>query len=185
MWQSTGATNDFETKFSLVPLVFGTLKATFYALLFAIPLAVLGALYISQFVHPSIRAKLKPTVEIMAALPSVVIGFVAGLYLAPLIERVVVPVLLMFVLLPLFGTAGVLLWHRMPTRLARKLKPGMELVLIVPMLVLGGWVALQAGPLRRRRRCSAATSACGCRAPSTSPTTSATAWSWASPWASR
>jgi phosphate transport system permease protein len=147
VWQSTGATNDFETKFSLVPLVFGTLKATFYALLFAIPLAVLGALYISQFVHPSIRAKLKPTVEIMAALPSVVIGFVAGLYLAPLVERVVVPVLLMFVLLPLFGTAGVLLWHRMPTRLARKLKPGMELVLIVPMLVLGGWVALQAGPI--------------------------------------
>jgi phosphate transport system permease protein len=82
----------------------------------------------------------------MAALPSVVIGFIAGLYLAPLVERVVVPVLLMFVLLPLFGTAGVLLWHRMPTRLAKKLKPGMELALIVPMLVLGGWVALQAGP---------------------------------------
>jgi phosphate transport system permease protein len=59
---------------------------------------------------------------------------------------VVVPVLLMLVLLPLFGTAGVLLWHRMPTRLAKKLKPGMELALIVPMLVLGGWVALQAGP---------------------------------------
>ena len=146
VWQSTGATNDFETKFSLVPLVFGTLKATFYALLFAIPLAVLGALYISQFVHPSIRAKLKPTVEIMAALPSVVIGFVAGLYLAPLIERVVVPVLLMFVLLPLFGTAGVMVWHRLPARLARRLKPGMELALILPMLVFGGWVALQAGP---------------------------------------
>jgi len=146
VWQSTGATNDFETKFSLVPLVFGTLKATFYALLFAIPLAVLGALYISQFVHPSIRAKLKPTVEIMAALPSVVIGFVAGLYLAPLIERVVVPVMLMFVLLPLFGTAGVMVWHRIPTRLARKIKPGMELLLIVPMLVLGGWVALLVGP---------------------------------------
>lgn len=146
VWQSTGATNDFETKFSLVPLVFGTLKATFYALMFAIPLAVLGALYISQFVHPSIRAKLKPTVEIMAALPSVVIGFVAGLYLAPLIERVVVPVMLMLVLLPLFGTAGVMVWHRIPTRIARKIKPGMELLLILPMLVLGGWVALLIGP---------------------------------------
>ena len=50
VWQSTGATNDFETKFSLVPLVFGTLKATFYALLFAIPLAVMGAL-----VHLAVR----------------------------------------------------------------------------------------------------------------------------------
>jgi phosphate transport system permease protein len=150
VWQSTGATNDFETKFSLVPLVFGTLKATFYALLFAIPLAVLAALYTSQFVHPAIRAKVKPTVEIMAALPSVVIGFVAGLYLAPLVERVIVPVLLMVVLLPLFGTAGVLAWNRIPASAARKLKAGMELFLIVPMLVLGGWIALQAGPAVER-----------------------------------
>jgi phosphate transport system permease protein len=146
VWQSTGATNDFETKFSLVPLVFGTLKATAYALLFAIPLAVLGALYTSQFVHPAIRAKVKPTVEIMAALPSVVIGFVAGLYLAPLVERVLVPVLLMFLLLPVFGTIGVLVWHRIPSAAARRLKPGMELLLIVPMMALGGGVALQLGP---------------------------------------
>ena len=40
---------------------------------------MLGALYTSQFVHPSIRGRIKPTVEIMAALPSVVIGFIAGL----------------------------------------------------------------------------------------------------------
>jgi len=147
VWQSTGATNDFETKFSLVPLVFGTLKGTFYALLFAIPLAVLGALYTSQFVHPSIRAKVKPTVEVMAALPSVVIGFVAGLYLAPLVERVVVGVLLMGVLLPAFGTAGVLLWNRLPTRMLRKLKPGLELALILPLLMLAAWVSLALGPV--------------------------------------
>ena len=78
VWQSTGATDDFEAKFSLVPLIFGTIKGTFYALLFAIPLAVFGALYTSQFVHPTIRNRIKPTVEIMAALPSVVIGFLAG-----------------------------------------------------------------------------------------------------------
>ena len=78
VWQSTGATDDFEPKISLVPLVFGTIKGTVYALMFAIPLAVFGALYTSQFVHPRIRAKIKPTVEIMAALPSVVIGFVAA-----------------------------------------------------------------------------------------------------------
>jgi phosphate transport system permease protein len=146
VWQSTGATNDFETKFSLVPLVFGTLKGTFYALLFAIPLAVLGALYTSQFVHPSIRGRIKPTVEIMAALPSVVIGFLAGLYLAPLVERHVVAVLLMAVSMPLFGTAGILLWRRLPQGLARRLKPGMELVVIVPLLVLGAWLALRLSP---------------------------------------
>ena len=91
VWQSTGATDDFEPKLSLVPLVFGTIKATFYALVFAIPLAVFGALYTSQFVHPTIKAKVKPTVEIMAALPSVVIGFIAGLWLASRVEAHLVP----------------------------------------------------------------------------------------------
>jgi len=149
VWQSTGATNDFETKFSLVPLVFGTLKGTFYALLFAIPLAVLGALYVSQFVHPDIRGRIKPTVEIMAALPSVVVGFVAGLYLAPLVERYVVPILLMMVVMPLAGTAGVLLWGHLP-RAARRLKPGMELVLIIPLLLLGAWVSERLSPAVER-----------------------------------
>jgi phosphate transport system permease protein len=147
VWQSTGATNDFETKFSLVPLVFGTLKGTFYALLFAIPLAVLGALYTSQFVHPDIRGRIKPTVEIMAALPSVVIGFVAGLYLAPLVERYVVSILLMMVIMPVVGTAGVLLWGRLPTKVARRLKAGMELALILPLLLAGAWISLRLAPI--------------------------------------
>ena len=147
VWQSTGGTDDFEPKLSLVPLIFGTIKATFYALLFAIPLAVMAALYTSQFVHPSIKAKVKPTVEIMAALPSVVIGFIAGLWLSSRIEAQLVPVLLMTLFLPLFGTAGVLFWDRLPYRLRRRLRPGMELLLIVPLLVLGGWATVAAGPL--------------------------------------
>ena len=116
VWQSTGATDDIEPKFSLVPLIFGTIKGTLYAMLFAVPLAVLAALYTSQFADPALRAKIKPTVEIMAALPSVVIGFLAGLYLASVVERNLVAVLLMIPLLPLFGTAGVLLWRLLPTQ---------------------------------------------------------------------
>jgi phosphate transport system permease protein len=146
-WQSTGGTDDFETKFSLVPLIFGTVKGTLYALLFAIPIAVMGALYTSQFVHPSIKAKVKPTVEIMAALPSVVVGFIAGLWLASRVERQVVPVLLMLVLLPLFGTLGFVVWDRLPHRLRQGLRPGMEVALILPLLLAGGFVALAAGPL--------------------------------------
>jgi phosphate transport system permease protein len=146
VWQSTGGTDDFEPKFSLVPLLFGTFKGTFYALLFAVPLAVLGALYTSQFVHPSLRNTIKPTVEIMAALPSVVIGFLAGLYLASLMERNLVAVFLMFLLLPVFGTGGIVFWRRLPKKMLTRLKPGSELFLIVPMLVLGGALALLLGP---------------------------------------
>ena len=147
VWQSTGATDDFEPKLSLVPLVFGTIKATFYALVFAIPLAVMGALYTSQFVHPTVKAKVKPTVEIMAALPSVVIGFIAGLWLASRVEAQLVPVLLMTLFLPLFGTAGVLFWDRLPYGLRRRIRPGMELLLILPLLALGGLVSFAAGPV--------------------------------------
>jgi phosphate transport system permease protein len=147
VWQSTGATDDFEAKFSLVPLIFGTIKGTFYALLFAIPLAVFGALYTSQFVHPSIRNRIKPTVEIMAALPSVVIGFLAGLYLATVVERNLAAVFLMMVLLPTFGTAGVFVWRMLPRQLARTLPAGTEVVLIIPMLIIAGLIAVWAGPL--------------------------------------
>jgi phosphate transport system permease protein len=146
VWQSTGATDDFEPKMSLVPLIFGTIKATFYALVFAIPLAVMGALYTAQFVHPTIKAKVKPTVEIMAALPSVVIGFIAGLWLASRVEASLVPVLLLVVFMPLAGTAGVLFWDRLPYGLRHRLRPGMEILVILPLLVMGGWLAFQAGP---------------------------------------
>jgi len=89
VWQSTGGTDDFEAKFSLTPLIYGTLKGTFYALVFAVPMALLAAVYVSEFMHPAVKAYVKPVVEVMAALPSVVLGFLAGLWLAPMVERVV------------------------------------------------------------------------------------------------
>jgi phosphate transport system permease protein len=146
VWQSTGATDDFEPKLSLVPLVFGTIKGTVYALIFAIPLAVFGALYTSQFVHPKIRARIKPTVEIMAALPSVVIGFVAGLYLAPMVERNLVAVMLLLVLMPTFGTAGAFLWSFLPDTVRTRLRVGTELLVILPLLLLAVWAAVMAAP---------------------------------------
>jgi phosphate transport system permease protein len=147
VWQSTGATDDFEPKLSLAPLVFGTIKGTFYALIFAIPIAVMGALYTSQFVHPSIRARIKPTVEIMAALPSVVIGFVAGLYLASVVERNLVGAMMLVIALPLFGTSGFLVWNVLPHALRRRVRVGAELLLIIPMLLLGAWLAFVVAPI--------------------------------------
>jgi phosphate transport system permease protein len=114
--------------------------------LFAVPLGVLAALYTSQFTDPSFRARIKPTVEIMAALPSVVIGFLAGLYLAAVVDRNLVAVLLMVPLLPVMGTSGVLLWRLLPRRVVTQLKPGVEIAVILPMLLLGGWIAMVLGP---------------------------------------
>ena len=54
-WQSSSATDTSEPKLSLVPLVFGTIKAAFYSLLFAIPIALCAAIYTSEFVGPGVR----------------------------------------------------------------------------------------------------------------------------------
>ncbi len=147
VWQSTGGTDDFEPKFSLIPLIHGTLKGTLYAMLFAIPLALLGALYTSQFSLPSIRNFIKPTVEIMAALPSVVIGFIAGLWLAPLLEKIFVGVLLTFVVTPFMILLGNILLNRFKDKFKLKLKSGSELVAIIPLVILGFLIAQWLGPL--------------------------------------
>ncbi len=78
VWQSTSASDDFEAKLSLVPLAFGTIKAAAYAMLFAVPIALAGAIFAGYFMSPGMRKIVKPTVEIMAALPTVILGFLAG-----------------------------------------------------------------------------------------------------------
>ncbi len=125
-WQSTGGTDDFEPKLSLTPLLIGTLKGTFYSLLLAIPLGVLGAMYASQFMHPSLLRFVKPTVEIMAALPSVVLGFLAGLWLAPRVERVFSALILLLVVVPAAVIAAGILWRGLPVSFRNRLRPGAE-----------------------------------------------------------
>jgi phosphate transport system permease protein len=146
VWQSTGGTDDFEPKLSLVPLLFGTMKGTLYALLFAVPIAVLGALYTSQFSHPALRNLIKPTVEIMAALPSVVLGFLAGLWLAPAIEGVVPGVLAMILFVPALLLVFGALWHRVPLGVRSWVRPGMEVVVVVPLVMAGVQLCLWASP---------------------------------------
>jgi phosphate transport system permease protein len=76
----------------------------------------------------------------------VVIGFLAGLYLASVVERNLAAVFLMMFAMPLAGTSGVLLWRALPRAAAPRLRPGMELAAIVPLLLVGAWLALRLGP---------------------------------------
>lgn len=147
-WQSTGGTDDFEPKLSLIPLIIGSLKGTLYALVFALPIALLAAIYSSCFLPAEIKSVIKPTMEIMASLPSVVLGFLAGLWLAPLIENRVPSLFLTFISLPV----GVMLlgwaYTKLPVTVRAKVPPGNEyLLLVVPLIIivavawsLGPWV---------------------------------------------
>ena len=119
-WQSSSGGDAFEPKLSLVPLIFGTIKATVYSLLFAIPMALLGAIYTSEFVHRRVRAVVKPTMELMASLPSVVLGFLAALVIAPVVENWIAAVILAFVLVPLLLLLAAHLWQLLPGAWALK-----------------------------------------------------------------
>lgn len=142
IWQSTGGSSDNEPKLSMVPLIVGSLKGTFYALIFAVPIAILAALYTSQFLRPEYKKVIKPTMEIMASLPSVVLGFLGALWLAPLVETHVPSLLAILVLVPLSALVVGFCWGVLPQRLRLMVRPGQEFFLFIPILALvtwGGW----------------------------------------------
>lgn len=137
VWQSTGGSDDFESKFSLTPLIYGTLKGTFYALLFAVPLAILAAIYTSQFMSRRLKAIVKPGIEIMAALPSVVMGFLAALLLAPLVEKHLFSIVLAIFGLPLFALSTLFAWRAIPRKFTKKIHEDNELWILVLGLAAG------------------------------------------------
>lgn len=148
VWQSSSGNDDFESKMSLTPLIFGTLKGTFYAMLFAVPLALLGAIYTSQFCRPRLRAVIKPTVEVMAAIPTVIIGFLAALWLAPIIERSLGAVFLSLIMLPACLVLAIVIWQGVRDRTAlKRVERGFEFLAIVPVLLIAVAAASVLGPL--------------------------------------
>jgi phosphate transport system permease protein len=145
-WQSSAGSDEFEPKYSLVPLFYGTVKGTFYALLFALPIALTAAVYVSQFLRPEYRQVVKPVMEVMASLPSVVLGFLAGLWLAPLVDpRLVSLFCAIGILAPAALFAG-FLWSVLPQPVRRQVRPGMEFLWLLPFLAFCAWAAWQAGP---------------------------------------
>lgn len=144
VWQSTSANTDFEPKLSLSPLAFGTLKAAFYAMLLAAPLAICAAFYTAYFMAPALRRKVKPVIELMEALPTVILGFFAGLFLAPFLENHLPGIFSLLLLTPV----GILLaawgWSRLPENIRLSVPDGWEAALLIPVILLVGWGSLEA-----------------------------------------
>ncbi len=141
IWQSSSSSNDFEPKYSLTPLVFGTLKAAFYSMLLATPLALMGAIYTAYFMIPAMRMYVKPSIEMMGALPTVILGFLAGLWLAPMIENHLAGVFSLFMIIPLGVMLFAYAWQCMPEKLRHKVPEGWDAALLIPVILLSGWFA--------------------------------------------
>ena len=140
-WQSSSASNEFEPKFSLTPLAFGTLKAAFYAMLLSVPLAVCGAMYTAYFMAPAVRRKIKPVIELMEALPTVILGFFAGLFLAPFMETHLPGVFAVLLIIPLGIVTFAFAWAQLPDRISDLIPEGWHVVVLVPLVVVLGWLS--------------------------------------------
>jgi len=84
IWQPVGQIK----KFNIIPLFVGTLKVTLIGLLFAVPLAVGAAIYVSQLARPRVREIVKPVIEMLSGIPSVVVGFFALLVMATVLQKI-------------------------------------------------------------------------------------------------
>jgi len=141
IWQSSSANSDFEPKYSFTPLVFGTMKAAFYAMLMAMPIALMGAIYTAYFMTPKMRQYVKPSIELMGALPTVILGFLAGLWLAPLIEAHLAALFALFMIIPLGVMLFAYAWQYLPKNLLESIPEGWEAALLIPIILLSGWFA--------------------------------------------
>ncbi len=79
----TGASGSF----GVIPLIVGTLLISFIALLIAVPVGLMSAIYLSEYASARIRGFVKPALEILAGVPTVVYGFFAALTVAPAIRQ--------------------------------------------------------------------------------------------------
>jgi phosphate transport system permease protein len=88
----------------------------------------------------------KPAIEIMAAIPSVVIGFLAGLWLAPLFDRAIVSLLVSLAVVPATVLLSILLWKRIGSSPSlKRLSLGYEFLFLIPALALGVYVSSLVG----------------------------------------
>ncbi|WP_076585842.1 ABC transporter permease subunit [Vibrio ostreicida] len=143
VWQTTSANDESEVKFSLIPIAFGTLKAAAFAMMFAIPIAVLGAIYTAYFMTPSLRRVVKPSIELMEAFPTVIIGFLAGLWLAPIVERNLASVAALVLLFPVSIIMIGMIWNKLPRLWINQLPNGWHAVILMPALALITFLVLE------------------------------------------
>lgn len=146
IWQSTSGSDDFEGKFSLVPISFGTIKAAMYAMMFAVPIALSAAIYTAYFMTPGMRRKVKPTIELMEALPTVILGFLAGLWLAPIIENYLPAIAMLLVMLPLSVFLTAFAWHQLPKDMKNRIPETWAPIILVPVLLVAGGSAFLLSP---------------------------------------
>jgi len=100
-WQTNPSLDYQDRKYNVMPLLIGSAKVSLLALLVAIPLALGSAIYVGYFAPLLVQKTLKPFIEVLEAIPSVAIGLIAAVWLAPLAESFLLSFIVFICLLPL------------------------------------------------------------------------------------
>lgn len=144
VWQSTSPDASYEAKFSLTPLLLGTLKAALVSMLIAAPLAVGAAVFVGFFMPLRLRDRVKPAIELLEALPTVVLGALAAVWLAPLLFDLLAALLGVVVVVPVGVVLAAGLWRaNVSGATSRNLVawlPLLMLPLLLVLVALGSWV---------------------------------------------
>jgi phosphate transport system permease protein len=80
-----------DANYGILPLISGTLTVTFIALLVAVPMGTIIAIYLSEFAPHRLREVIKPTLELISAVPTIVFGYFALLFVTPLLQATLLP----------------------------------------------------------------------------------------------
>ena len=146
MWQTTNATDFQEAKFSLTPLIIGSLKASLLALFIAIPVAIGAAIYTAFFAKERLRHALKPAIEMLEAVPSVLIGFIAAIWLAPMAEQFLFSFAFFLIVVPFVLIAVAFFQRPVADRLPAKLRHGAELGFALLGVFILGYISVAWAP---------------------------------------
>lgn len=146
VWQTTSASDFQEAKFSLIPLLIGSIKASLLALFIAIPVALGAAIYTGFFARSRLRHAIKPTIEMLEAVPSVLIGFIAAIWLSPKAEQFLFSFGFFLVVVPFLLIAIALVQRNIATYLPIKMRHGSELIFACLGILLLGYISVEWAP---------------------------------------
>ena len=142
-WLPLPASEEAEPKYSLAPLLFGTFKGAVLALIFAVPLSMGAAIYVGFFMSEIQRRRIRPTIELLTAFPTVVLGAIGLFWVAPYFEYFLAGLIGVAVVFPLLATLAFFLLRSGGLRIVRldalddwplKLLP-----MVFVILIVGGW----------------------------------------------
>ncbi|WP_420935086.1 ABC transporter permease subunit [Alteromonas sp. A081] len=146
VWQTTSASDYQEAKFSLTPLMIGSFKASLLALVIAIPVAIGAAIYTAYFAKARLRHLLKPSIEMLEAIPSVLIGFIAAIWLSPKAEQFLFSVAFFMVFVPIALIIVSLFQRQVAHYLPKRIRHGSELVFALLGTFLLAFVSVEFAP---------------------------------------